>query len=484
MSSKINRRMFLKGMGGYTLAIPFLPSLSSIAHAQATSPTLKFSMVLTHFGRDYGRWYPDLTDSQLTATPGAYIKKLSEISGPISHNFGSSFDSVRDKIAILRGLDSMNAEMVHNTSLPTTGCSSLASAASGFGYSIDAVLEESAKFYPSLPTRGALRVCPHPEKTWDDFQAWSFTSKSTPGQGLGYDWSVQNVYNELLNPTNVQAQAARNSKIRGATNLVMENFRQMMNGRRIGSEDKRRLDNYMSLVTEIDKQLGVVAPTCSASNPGSPLNASELHKAMFKMEAAALACGLTKITMHSVIHNNDNPNDVSTWHDVAHGGYQSLMPGSDISWLAHYSKWNMELFAYYLNLLDSMADVNGGTLLDNTLVMTGNEDGSGNHEHYDLPVVVAGAKGKFKTGYFIDYRPRPLLALLPGQPKQIFFAGRPYNGALVTAFKALGLTETDYQKFGLPGFGRYDQHRPDLTEHYRPFVGARVNDTLPFLYTG
>jgi len=33
----------------------------------------------------------------------------------------------------------------------------------------------------------------------------------------------------------------------------------------------------------------------------------------------------------------------------------------------------------------------------------------------------------------------------------------------------------------MQGFGRYDQHRADLATHYQPFMGARVNDTLPFL---
>jgi len=96
-------------------------------------------------------------------------------------------------------------------------------------------------------------------------------------------------------------------------------------------------------------------------------------------------------------------------------------------------------------------------------------------------VLVAGAKGRFNTGYLIDYRPRPLVSMFPGKPKQIIYAGRPYNGLLVSAFKALGLSEPDYQRFGMQGFGRYDQHRADLATHYQPFMGARVNDTLPFL---
>ncbi len=478
---QLNRRMFLRGVGGFALTVPFLPSLAQAQLPPATST--RFVMVLGKFGRDLARWYPQLSDAQLTDVPGAKIKKLSEIDGPISHAIGSSFDGVRNKMSLLRGLDSMNLVCMHNASLPTTGCSSGPDSVDGFGYSIDCVLEESKKFYATPSALGALRTCPHTGEGYRDFNTFSFTSKARVGQAIQPEWSASGVYNRLLNPDNVQQQVGRNQKLRGATNLVLEHFRSVMNDRRIASADRRVLDNYMSLVSEIDGDLAVVPPTCSGVvAPAIETNASALHKAMFRMEAAALACGVTRIAMHSITHFDDDPGlDQSVWHDHAHS--HQLMPGSDVSFLASYTKWSMELVAYYLNLLDSFPEANGGSVLDDTVFVYANEDGSGAHQHYDLPVLVAGAKNRLNLGHYVDYRPRPLQPMFSINVDNLF-TGRPYNGLLVTLFKALGLGEADYQKFGRSGFGRYDQYRSDLEKNYAPFTGAAVNDPLPFIFPG
>ncbi|MFM2418587.1 MAG: hypothetical protein RL385_3310 [Pseudomonadota bacterium] len=476
-----SRRMFLRGVGGFTLAIPFLPSL---AQAQQARPVgTRFVMVLGKFGRDYGRWYPALPDNAFTEVPNARLKKLSEIQGALSHALGPSFDGLRNKMSILRGLDSMNSVCMHNYSLPTTGCSANPSSAGGFGYSIDCVLEESKKFYAVPSAVGALRTCPHIKEGYREFSSFSYTSKARLGQTIQPDWSPRGVYDRLLNPANVQLQASRNQKIRGATNLVMEHFRQVMRDRRIASDDRHVLDNYMALVSEIDSDLAIPAPACSGVEvPATTANASELHKSMFRLEAAALACGVTRIVMHSITHFDDNPTlDQGVWHNYAHG--HQLVPGSDITYLATYAKWSMELVAYFMGLLDSLKDATGNTVLDESVFVYGNEDGSGGHQHYDLPVLVAGAKGLLNLGHLVDYRPYPLMPMYANNTEKLF-TGRPYNGLLVTLFKALGLEPAEYQKFGQLGFGRYDQYRKDLEMNYAPFLGARVNDALPVIFPG
>jgi hypothetical protein len=244
------------------------------------------------------------------------------------------------------------------------------------------------------------------------------------------------------------------------------------------------LDNYMTLVSEIDGDLAVAPPKCGdVTEPADTMNASELHKVMFRMEAAALACGVTRIVMHSITHFDDEPGlDQSTWHNYAHG--HQLVPGSDITYLATYSKWSMELVAYFMNLLNSLSGTSGASVLDETVFVYSNEDGSGGHQHYDLPVIVAGAKGLLNLGHLVDYRPRPLQPMYANNTTEKLFTGRPYNSLLVTLFKALGLGESDYQKFGRLGFGRYDQYRSDLEKNYAPFLGARVNEPLPFIFPG
>jgi hypothetical protein len=142
----------------------------------------------------------------------------------------------------------------------------------------------------------------------------------------------------------------------------------------------------------------------------------------------------------------------------------------------------MDLVAYFLSEMDQVNDING-TLLDNTLFLYGNEDGTGSHEHYDLPVIVAGGQDKLRLGQFIDYRPRPFVKLID-RDKQAINAGRPYNSMLVTAFQTLGLQPKDYQKFGVTGFGRYDRPHPSAGTYYNQFMGSKLNDPLPYLWKG
>ena len=78
--------------------------------------------------------------------------------------------------------------------------------------------------------------------------------------------------------------------------------------------------------------------------------------------------------------------------------------------------------------LDSVYDIDGRTLLDNTLVVIMAEN-SVPHQNYAHPIVTfGGGGGRFATGKYLDYR-HPLLAYKPwaghavyaGIPKQIFF---------------------------------------------------------------
>lgn len=479
----IPRRMFLKGVGGYSLAIPFLPSLLPFsAKAADAPPPMRFAMILGKYGRDMSQWYPALADSALEAKDGGVlVKKFSDIPKPVSYCIGDAFNPILGKISLLRGLDTQSTQGNHNASLPTTGSSIDPSTIAGFGYSIDCVLEESTKFYPSLPVLGAFRTCPDIQQPLHEFVSFSYTSKTVTGQLLTPEWNPRDVYGRLLDPSAVQATNSKNTRIRNVTDLVLENFKQVMSGGKISSDDKFRLDSYMSHLSDVHKQLGVTAAVCAqAANPGSPTVLSEVHKAMIKLEVAALACGVSKIVMHSIAHNGDVLDPM--WHQYAHGGEYAVNPATGRSYLSEYCKWHMDLVAYFLNQLDQIPEANG-TLLDNTLFISGNEDGTGSHEHLDLPVLVAGGQGKLRTGYFMDFRPRPFFTLI-SREKAVIQAGRPYNSMLITAFRALGLNAEDYQKFGQQGFGRYDKPFVNAGSYYNQFLGAKTNDPLPFLFQG
>lgn len=472
----LTRRMFLRGMGQFALAIPFLPSLAPQMAQAADGVPMRFAMILGAMGRDMSQWYPSISDSQMQQVNGALVKPLSELS-PISYCINSAFNPIKNKISLIRGLDCVSASGMHNSSLATTGSSYPASAANGFGYSIDCVLEESSLFYKTAPFLGALRTAPG----GGDFSNWSYTSKYKRGQVISSMNDPMDVYNKIFNPTSVNMTNQRNGRVRGVTDMVLENFKQTMNSRAIAQEDKHRLDNYMTVLSEVHNQLGIPAQTCNrASEPTNLGNNTDIQKAMLKLEVAALACGTTNIVMHAI--TKSGPSNDPNWHNNAHGSSSNKNPSTGRSYASEYCRWRMDLVAYFLNELNQISEANGKTLLDNTMFIYGNEDGTGSHNHFDLPVLVAGGGGRLQTGYFIDYRHRPL------HPLDVYgemFGGRPYNNLLITAFKTLGLGPSDYQKFGNVGFGQYNNPSSNAGHIYDPFMTSPAkNEALPFLFKG
>lgn len=135
-------------------------------------------------------------------------------------------------------------------------------------------------------------------------------------------------------------------------------------------------------------------------------------------------------------------------------------------------------------------DSDGNTVLDNTVAAYVNEDCTGGHFLQDMPVILAGGKGRLANDIYIDYRhlsdPVKSTPFCDSSGKcRAFFYGRPYNNLLVTICKALGLGESDYKMYpDKDGLGRYaGGHGASHDTKYVDIPGAR-NTVLPGLWTG
>ncbi|MES3036782.1 MAG: DUF1552 domain-containing protein, partial [Bdellovibrionota bacterium] len=310
--------------------------------------------------------------------------------------------------------------------------------------------------------------------------SFSYTSRTGSPQRIQPYKEVLDLYNNYFSPANLAGKAAVNSRQKGITNLVMEDYRNVVNSRRIASSDRHKIDNYMTLLAEAEQRLGITTGSCSGGKPDPEVkDASILHKSTIDLEVAALACGMTKIVSHMIMQNTaEIISNEGESHSSAHNGKSDSGESGRASvdqWVLN--KYTMARVADFIKKLDSIQESNG-TLLDNTFFYYGNIEATGRHTFTDMPVIVAGAGAKIRNGYYIDYRPRPLVgdADIPW--------GRPINSLLVTILQSFGLTPAEYEKFGRKGFGVNDQYAANRGPHYAPFLGARVNDPLPFLYKG
>jgi Protein of unknown function (DUF1552) len=466
------RRMFLRGAAGAVLAMPFLPSLARRGMAQA-GRRKRFVFMGHIYGRDWNAWYPKNLPP-LEWTDGVGHADLSLSAGELSHAFGAAFDPVRSKMSILQGLDALDADNGHTTSQPLTGGGTPASVS--FGYSLDAILEESPLFGASDTKVGALRTSAAPQASSLSF---SYSSRSVYAQRIPPEWDPRAVYDDFFNASAIAARAPSIAAQQRVTNAAIDEIRRVQGSARLSGNDRARLENYLAQMTSIESRLARPS-NCSAPDPGALETNDQAQSAMIDLEVAALSCGLTDIVVHSIptFSSDTSLGDVEH-HRAAHrNGSLSSATEPDVSQHATYDRWVMGKVAEMLTKLDGVDDGDGYTLLDNTFFLFGNAESTGSHTFLDMPVVVAGGQDMLTLGKYIDFRPRV-------EDTGRIRAGRPYNNLLVTLLQAMGLQPEDYQRFGKIGFGAYSNYSRTLIDHYAPYLtSAALNEPLPFLYRG
>lgn len=494
INNKISRRSFLQGSGGYLLSVPFFSSLISEKVLAQTASQYRFVFFGSYFGRDIEQWYPNM-DAKYAHGSGVdltYYTPLSEViaqEGKISYSFGNPiFNQLSNKISLIRGLDLLQLDGGHSFTPALTASGSIGGRPT-FGYSIDAILEESKTFNKTTPRLGALRSAVHSEQ--HAFGKWSFSSKNGNTQNLDVEYSSKSFYDRFLNPNNIPDINSSTAEQQLVTNRVFEDFQRMMNSTKIASNDKKRLDNYMSLLRSIETRWSIPLKSCSsASNPAGLLDTSEsLQSSMIDLEIAALACGLTNTVVHHIHQWDSNPKAAQNdYHSAAHSGKAKQIEVTNEatptkSLQSTFNRWSLDRVAEFVGKLNQIDDpLNPGKkLLDTTICILGNTESRGFHVYYDMPVAIISGVPELQMGQYIDYRPRPHVVVNPATK---LIAGVPYNNFLITLFKVFGITASEYQKFGQIGFGSYEGFAKSLSSHYSNHIKNKRNDPLPFLYKG
>ncbi len=183
--------------------------------------------------------------------------------------------------------------------------------------------------------------------------------------------------------------------------------------RRAGYEDRQVLDNYLTVVRETERRLENIqnspVPAVEVSDslrPPRALNLNEQVESMIDLISLALWTDSTRCVSYMLGNSNsrmifDFLGVKEQHHYLSH--FFRNFSRSNIDGLLKISLWHMEKFDYLLNRLKSYRDQDG-TLLDHTLVLFGSGMGhSDNHTVKRIPMILAGAKGRLKTGRYLRY---------------------------------------------------------------------------------
>lgn len=235
----IQRRMFLRGLGGITLAIPLLPSLLARAQSMPKVPT-RYVQFISRFGQWPEYYYP-ATDAGEQVGPSVMRRSIANEPAALSQVL-APFVGLHGKITVIRGLDGMTLGIDHSFSMPT--CAS--SPDENFPYSIDAVLEESAAVYPTAPRLRSLRVTPIRSGGPSDGYSWSWKKVGTDAIRIPHIEDSQECFRTIFGtgmttPTVDDTPQRRRKKL---TDLVISDYRRVM-GRR-GSRPMTRTGSTTS----------------------------------------------------------------------------------------------------------------------------------------------------------------------------------------------------------------------------------------------
>lgn len=479
-----SRRHFLKGLGGLSLALPTLPSLLLPSEASAQTATIpKRFVAICNFDGYYEPVYYPTVQADKQFASDVFYKPLSEIQGPISEVFGTMFDPFRSKMNIYRGLD-IPGSFGHSAANMLCGAARQVFGNNnpieplGTSLSMDVVLGRSKNFYKSSPQYSALRG---QEPTYD--YSTSF-DRDASGKSFRIPFlkTPNEMFQQVFGNRIIDPGIAAKFKAKKLTigDLVLQDFKALMNHRRIASEDKIALSNFVDNLQGLNNRINSSPSILTCSTPTLRTLTSRYWSGMTDQDKvnfysnyidtmiAAMACDLTRVCVMSMrIWGHD--------HGLSHADVRDR--NNQLAYIANTTKIT-KVVAEFASKMEAFKDADGTSMLDNSVLFWGNEDAAGfPHSCISMPAMTLGsAGGKMKTGYYMDYRQRPFFTHPNGQ-----HIGRSYSQLLITMMRALGLQTEEYISYGDGGgFGSYKNNPAYTQNRYVPYEQFR-NNILPFI---
>lgn len=205
--------------------------------------------------------------------------------------------------------------------------------------------------------------------------------------------------------------AARNELRASVLDAVMEDAKDL--NRKLGGSDKKKLDQYLSGVRELEQRLARAEPLSSSVLPddvsrpiGVPADLTEHIRLMCDLMVLAFQTDSTRICAfmlgregseqkYRMVGVNEGHHSISHHQNKA----------ENLAKIKAINAYHMTQLAYLTGKLRSVQE-GEGTLLDNCMVAYGSALSDPNrHNHHDLPMVLVGRGGDtIKTGRYVRYK--------------------------------------------------------------------------------
>jgi hypothetical protein len=207
-----------------------------------------------------------------------------------------------------------------------------------------------------------------------------------------------------------EAKAIQSKQRRSILDFVTEDTRKLQTG--LGPTDKRKLDEYLTSIREVELQLLRAEKDNAQIDPkmdkpyGVPADFAEHFRLMSDMITIAFQADLTRALTFLVTHEGTSRAyreiGISDGHHplTHHQGKMDLLEK-----VAQINLYHMKQFAAWMHRLKDIKE-GDGSLLDHCMIVYGAGLSDGNrHLHDDLPTMMVGkANGTIKTGRRVVFR--------------------------------------------------------------------------------
>lgn len=433
---QFNRRAFLRGAGGISIGLPFLESLPGrSAWAQDANPVFTF-FIMQQCGIIQNQWWPTQTGALSAATMnGTAVAPLADYAA---------------NLLILKGIKAPGGnpgacghaqgcvQAITGIAPSSTGVTSRSGGPSAdwiisqaknpenvdglnlYAGSQTAYINERMSFKSAGDARTAQN---NPYQTYQRLVGVGTVGSGGSGGGSGGGTTTP-ITNDLL------------TRRKSVNDQVLAEFNYLVNLPQIGAEDKRRLQNHMAGIRQLEENLMATGGTMNEINDGtgefygcniSPSSMTALDAfangvqfntnshmiedlAALHGETVALtfACGANMTAAlqwgsgtDGTVYQTSATGNYNTFHKISHQTNSDSDSGSDSFAAAAHAEIDVIRNTTFAKILESFKNYG---LFDKSVIMYTNsiDDGRG-HTFNVLPIILAGdGGGMFKQGEFMQ----------------------------------------------------------------------------------
>ena len=412
-SPQIDRRRLLRG-AGFTLGLPLLESMTRAGRSAfgdqrlpasdegpaANRPTRMACLfvpngVIQESWRPEGQGEGDQWQLSPTLMPLASLKsKVSVLSG-LAHDNGRSYNDGA-------GDHARSGSTFLTASRPVKTSSKIR-----LGISMDQVAAEMLKSHTSLPSIELGLVASRNAGSCDSGYSCAYSSNiswRSENQPMPKETLPRAAFERLFGSGDTAARKRSRWMRQSILDVVRSDAEHLM--KRVGQNDRRKLDEYFTSVREIERRIGHTEAADAEARPDLSIPAGRVKafaehcRLMMDLIVLAFQTDTTRVATLML----DNASGGRVYKEVgargAHHGLSHHQNKQDkVDQLRKIDHYLVQQLAYFLGRLDAVSDGvdvdgNPASLLDQSMVLYGSGIGDGNrHTHHDLPIVLAGRSG-------------------------------------------------------------------------------------------